>query len=91
MLTAPVDAPLPAKARIAEILFERYGLPALHVATATPTAMYAYGRTTGLVVDVGETATRVVPIIDGFSVKEAIRRYVTPFLFVVVVVLLFLG
>lgn len=62
------EAPLTSarhRERLAELAFETLHVPALHVA-ATPTlALYGAGRTTGLVVEVGDGVTSATPIYEG--------------------------
>lgn len=41
-----------------EIMFEKFHVPALHVAIQAVLALYASGRTTGVVLDSGETGER---------------------------------
>ena len=71
------EAPLQPKEnriRMAEILFETFGVPALYVATQAILALYAAGKVTGLVVDSGDGVTHVVPIQEGFLIRHAVRR-----------------
>lgn len=81
---APEDAPLLIteapltsarhRERLAELAFETLHVPALHVA-ATPTlALYGAGRTTGLVVEVGDGVTSATPIYEGFAITHAAVR-----------------
>lgn len=71
------EAPLnPKKNRekMIEVFFENFKVPAFYVFTQAVLALYASGRTTGLVVDSGDGVTHVVVIYDGYSIKHATQR-----------------
>lgn len=71
------EAPLnPKKNReqMIEVFFEEFKVPAFYVFTQAVLALYASGRTTGLVVDSGDGVTHVVVIYDGYSIKHATQR-----------------
>ncbi|MFX1252204.1 MAG: actin, cytoplasmic 2 [Promethearchaeota archaeon] len=71
------EAPLnPERNRIkmAEIFFETFNVPAMYVSMQAVLSLYASGRTTGLVVDVGDGVMHIVPIYEGFAVTHAIER-----------------
>ena len=74
-----LSAPRPfgdrAKATIASILFEEFGVKAVNMAHQSIFAMYAYDSpaNTGVVVDLGERMD-VVPIVDGFKVSAGVSR-----------------
>ncbi|CAJ0957425.1 unnamed protein product, partial [Mesorhabditis belari] len=71
------EAPLnPAKHRekTAEIFFETFNVPALYIQMQAVLALYASGRTTGVVVDSGDGVTHVVPIYEGFAMQQGIER-----------------
>lgn len=59
--------------RMTQILFETFNVPAFYVCVQAVLALYATGRTTGIVLDCGAAGTQVVPIYDGYTVPEAIR------------------
>ncbi|GAG89501.1 unnamed protein product, partial [marine sediment metagenome] len=48
--------------KIAEIMFETFNVPALYVATQAVLSLYASGRTTGCVLDIGDGVSHIVPI-----------------------------
>eukprot|EP01007_Sphenomonas_quadrangularis_P002868 NODE_492_length_1424_cov_218.110545_g372_i0.p1 GENE.NODE_492_length_1424_cov_218.110545_g372_i0~~NODE_492_length_1424_cov_218.110545_g372_i0.p1 ORF type:complete len:368 (-),score=39.83 NODE_492_length_1424_cov_218.110545_g372_i0:249-1352(-) len=60
--------------RAAQILFETLRVPAVYFSPAPVLALYASGRTTGLVVDAGYHTVHAVPIFEGFSLFHAITR-----------------
>uniref|UniRef100_A0AC35UG32 Actin n=1 Tax=Rhabditophanes sp. KR3021 TaxID=114890 RepID=A0AC35UG32_9BILA len=71
------DAPLnPIKNRekMAEIFFETFNVPALHIQIQAVLSLYSTGRTTGVVLDSGDGVTHIVPIYNGFAVTPSIHR-----------------
>lgn len=63
-----------ARERLAELLFEKYELPALYLARSAVLAAYANGRTTGIVLDVGHSGSSAVPVVEGTILKDRIVR-----------------
>jgi actin-related protein len=63
---------LPAqREKQAEIMFESLGAPALFFAKSPMLQAFSMGRASALVVDIGATATRVVPVVDGHTLHSA--------------------
>lgn len=82
--TAPEDHPLLIteaplnprgnRDRMCQVLFETFGVPCVYVSVQAVLALYASGRTTGVVVDSGDGVTHVVPVYDGFTLPSLIKR-----------------
>lgn len=71
------EAPLnPRKNRekSAEIFFETFNSPAFFVSAQAILALYAAGRTTGVVLDAGDGVSHAVPVFEGFALPHAITR-----------------
>ncbi|NWY05473.1 ACT protein, partial [Nothoprocta ornata] len=71
------DAPLSPAAnreRVAELLFEGFGVPAMLVLPRSLLAAYSYGRTSGLVVGSGAGTSYAAPILDGYALPHATFR-----------------
>jgi centractin len=71
------EAPLNPKAhreRCAQIMFETFNCPALYLSIQAILALYASGKTTGVVLDSGDGVSHVVPVYEGFSLPTAIKR-----------------
>lgn len=71
------EAPLNPKKnreRMIELLFEKFSVPASFVVIQAVMSLYAAGRTTGNVVDIGDGVCHVVPIYEGYACPHAIQR-----------------
>lgn len=60
--------------RLAEFFFESLHAPSLYISIPAVLSLYASGRTTGMVLDVGDTVTTALPIAEGHVDTHAIRR-----------------
>ncbi|KAF7306938.1 Actin-related protein [Mycena indigotica] len=58
----------------AQIFFDTFNVPALHMSVQAVLSLYSSGRTTGIVIDSGDGVTHAVPVFEGFSMPHAIRR-----------------
>mmetsp|Transcript_133412 Transcript_133412/g.426492 ORF Transcript_133412/g.426492 Transcript_133412/m.426492 type:complete len:1270 (+) Transcript_133412:62-3871(+) len=73
MLTAPPNNPRANMQRMVQIMFETFNVPALHIESCPVLELYASGRTTGLVVSVGDDCIHAVPIYEGYALPHAIK------------------
>jgi actin-related protein len=72
---APSDRQrLRQRSEMIELLFEKFGAPAVFIAPSPMLAAFGHGKQTGLVVDVGGGGTRVTPVVDGLVLRSAQRR-----------------
>uniref|UniRef100_A0A914DRA1 Actin n=1 Tax=Acrobeloides nanus TaxID=290746 RepID=A0A914DRA1_9BILA len=74
LLTEAPMNPQRNRERAAEIFFETFNVPALHIQMQAVLSLYSSGRTTGVVVDSGDGVTHIVPIFEGFAIEHGIGR-----------------
>ncbi|XP_072042461.1 actin, cytoplasmic 1-like [Amphiura filiformis] len=65
LLTYPPLHPKAENEKLAQIMFETFNTPAMCTANQGTLALYASGRSTGVVVSCGDGVTHIVPIYDG--------------------------
>ncbi|XP_018331394.1 actin-like [Agrilus planipennis] len=73
LLTEPHCNPKKNQEKTTEILFEKFGIPALHIASQTVLSLYAANRTTGIVLDIGDHTCSIVPIYHGYVDQAAVQ------------------
>ena len=56
------------------MMFETFNVPVLYITVDAVLALYASGRTTGVVLDLGEHRCRAVPVFHGAIVPHAINE-----------------
>ena len=74
LLTENAHNPRKNRERLAKVFFESLRVPSLFIAMPPVLALYASGRTTGVVLDVGETVTSTIPIAEGHCAVTGIVR-----------------
>ncbi|KAJ4461251.1 putative Actin; cytoskeletal 1A [Paratrimastix pyriformis] len=74
LISEPPLNPKECREHTAQIMFETFHAPALYMQQQAVLALYASGRTTGIVVDSGEEATSTVPIYEGYPLQHAILQ-----------------
>ena len=57
-----------------QLMFEKYDFPAMYVSLQAVLSLNATGRTTGIVLDIGDGVSHTVPIYEGCAMKYGIQR-----------------
>ena len=73
LITETANATEENKQEMANILFETFNCPAVYFMPTTILALYSTGKTTGIVLDSGYDVTNVMPVFEGYSIREAIK------------------
>ena len=60
--------------RMTQIMFEVFNVPCLYVSVQAVLALYASGRTSGVVLDSGDGVSHTVPIFEGYAIPHAVQR-----------------
>ena len=71
------ETPLSSKenrAKVAEMLFEKFDVEKYHMANSSMLGLFAYGKTSGIVVDSGFNVTSTVPLYEGFPLQYASKK-----------------
>ena len=55
-------------------MFETFNVPAMYIVVQGVLALYASGRTCGLVVDSGDSVTDIIPVYEGYQLPHAILK-----------------
>ncbi|XP_063933077.1 actin-like [Zophobas morio] len=74
MLTEAVNNPKNNREKMAEIMFEKYGVPGLFISMQALLSLYACGRTSGLVVDIGDGVTHTATVFNGWLLPHSSLR-----------------
>jgi len=74
LLTESPFNPKANREQMAQLFFETFSAPALFVSPPAVLSLYASGRTTGVVLDVGEGLTHCIPVYEGYALVHSISR-----------------
>jgi len=55
-------------------MFEKFGFKGVYVAVQAVLVMYAQGVLTGVVVDIGDGVSHIIPVYEGFDLPHLVRR-----------------
>jgi len=73
LLSMPIKHPPEMTERVVHLMFEAFAVPALYIAPGPVLELYASGRTTGLVISIGDAAAHAVPVYEGHVLPHAVR------------------
>lgn len=74
LLTEPPNPPNNYREKMADIFFNKFKVEHFYSANSAVLALYASGKTTGLVLESGEGITHTVPVYEGFAIPFATIR-----------------
>ena len=74
MVTEAPVGPKAARERMAEIMFGAFGVPRFHACCTATLALFASGRTTGVLVEIGDGVSHIAPIYMGAPLPHATVR-----------------
>ena len=75
LLTEAVHVPPTHRERMTQIMFETFNVNKMAVTTAVQLSLHASGRHTGVIVDVGDGVTQLVPIMDQQVLQSKARTF----------------
>ncbi|KAL7718215.1 hypothetical protein QTN25_004514 [Entamoeba marina] len=67
----PILNPMSNKEKMTQIMFETFNAPCLYIKNQSILSLYSTGKTTGIVLDSGESTTSFVPIYEGVPINNA--------------------
>jgi actin-like protein 6A len=70
LIAEPPYSILSQREKIAEIMFEKFNVPALFLARSAVLGAFSAGRASAIVVDMGASCTRVTPVYDGYVLTK---------------------
>jgi actin-related protein len=74
LLTESALAPKEHREEVTDILFDKVRAESLYFASAPVLALYASGRTTGLVIEMNDGTCNTVPVFEGFALFHSILQ-----------------
>ena len=74
LLTEAPQNPIKNREKMVEIMFTHFGFKGVFVHVQAVLTLYSQGLMTGLVLDSGDGVSHVVPVIDGFTKRQATKR-----------------
>jgi len=75
LLTESSFNPKPNREKTTQIMFETFNVPAFYVGRSSVLSLYASGRITGIVLEIGGGVCQVVPVDEGYALPHFISHY----------------
>eukprot|EP01083_Nonionella_stella_P022943 63413_1 len=73
LITETITNPQINSEKMTQIVFETFNVPAYFTNPGAVLSLYASGRTTGVVVESGHSVTHVVPIYEGYPLRDKFK------------------
>lgn len=61
--------------KLTELMFEKYGIPAMFICKSAVLSAFSCGRTTCLIFDSGHNASYSVPVHDGYTLQKSLIKH----------------
>ncbi|XP_064595283.1 uncharacterized protein LOC135461926 isoform X2 [Liolophura sinensis] len=74
LITEPPLNPKSNREKMIEIFFESLEVPAFYVTIPAILSCYASGRGSGIILDIGDSVSHVMPIYEGYTIPQVIDR-----------------
>jgi actin-related protein 2 len=74
LLTEAPMNPQQNRQKMVEIMFEKYGFQGVYVAVQAVLVLYAQGLLDGVVLDSGDGVTHIIPVCEGYTMPQLVRR-----------------
>lgn len=74
LYSVPVMGSKANEQKMSQLLFESYNVPVLAAAYAPVMSLYGAGKSSGVVVEIGEGSTQIMPIWEGAMIGEAVKK-----------------
>ena len=74
MISQSPLAPKENQDKLKQIMFETFNVNALYLCDQGVLELYSAGRMSGIVLNVGEGCTHVVPVHEGYCLHHAVKR-----------------
>ena len=74
LLTEPPLNPKVNREKMTQIMFDTFNVPGLYIGISSALTMYAAGKFTGLVVEIGDSVAHIVPVADGYALPHSTLR-----------------
>eukprot|EP01053_Blabericola_migrator_P009537 Blabericola_migrator_1__9536@NODE_518_length_7920_cov_188_180568_g396_i0_p3_GENE_NODE_518_length_7920_cov_188_180568_g396_i0NODE_518_length_7920_cov_188_180568_g396_i0_p3_ORF_typecomplete_len395_score52_44Actin/PF00022_19/1_9e108MreB_Mbl/PF06723_13/3_6e05MreB_Mbl/PF06723_13/2_9_NODE_518_length_7920_cov_188_180568_g396_i034784662 len=74
LLTEPPLNPAENRNKMMEVFFDSFNVPAFYISLQAVLALYTSGRTSGIVLDIGDGVSHVVPVMSGFALVHSMKR-----------------
>ena len=72
LISEPPKNPKKNREDLVTLMFEEFKVPRLYLGNQSVMSLFALGKTTGTVLDIGEGITHAVPIYEGYAIPHAI-------------------
>jgi actin-related protein len=75
LLTEALLNPKANREKMTQIMFETFNVPAMYIFASSVLSLYSSGRTSGIVVEVGDGHAEIVPIYESHAIQHASMRF----------------